>query len=119
MQEVDDNQVDQNVSDQQQPEFPLVSASSQSKTDAFFQTRTITSVNKLKPKRKFVPPFVTGNLFKKTVIDVLQDQASKKQKVEQASKKQKVAAKSTKLKLASKSKKSRPYVSKKLHAPRL
>ena len=44
----------------------------------FFQQRTITSAVKSRTKRKFVPPFLTGNLLKKSVTDILHEQATKK-----------------------------------------
>ena len=44
----------------------------------FFQQRTITSAVKNRTKRKFVPPFLTGNLLKKSVTDILHEQATKK-----------------------------------------
>ena len=73
-----DNQADQQQSDEQQPEVSVVPSGPRSKPADFFQARTITSVRKAKPKRKFLPPFLAGSLHKKSVIDILQEQASKK-----------------------------------------
>jgi hypothetical protein len=42
----------------------------------FFETRTITFVVK-KPKRKFIPPYLAGDLQKKSNLDILQSSAKK------------------------------------------
>ena len=75
-----------------------------SKPADFFQARTITSVVKAKSKCKFVPPFLAGSLHKKSVIDILQEQASKKLKT---------ASKSSKSKPVSKAKRTKSNVTKK------
>ena len=49
-----------------------------SKSDDFFKARTITSVVKPKQKKKFVPPLLTGNLFKSSVTETLKEQAIRK-----------------------------------------
>ena len=65
--------------DEQQPGVPVIPVpDSQSNPVDFFQARTITSVIKPKQKRKFVPPFLAGSLHKKSAMDILQVQASKK-----------------------------------------
>ena len=75
------NQADQLMHDEQQPGVPVIPVpDSQSKPVDFFQAKTITSVIKPKQKRKFVPPFLSGSLHKKSVMDILQVQASKKSK---------------------------------------
>ena len=48
------------------------------KSDAFFQERTITSA--IKSNKKFVPPFLAGNLLKKSNISTLQQEEAKKPK---------------------------------------
>ena len=83
-----DNQADQQQSDEQQPEVSVAPSDPQSKP-----ARTITSVVKAKPKRKFVPPFLAGSLHKKSVIDILQEQASKKLKTVSKSPKSKPVSK--------------------------
>ena len=60
------------------------------KNENFFQSRTITKVDPpKKKKRKFVPPYLAGDLSKKSNIDILKNAQSKKEKIEQ-SKKQKL-----------------------------
>jgi hypothetical protein len=50
----------------------------------FFQKRTITNVVPAKKQKpKFVPPFIAGNLLKKTNVEILQSCAEKKMKSEQ------------------------------------
>ncbi|XP_053392052.1 uncharacterized protein LOC128554769 [Mercenaria mercenaria] len=46
-------------------------------TSDFFQKRTITQAIPKKPKRKFVPPFLAGNLLKKSNTDILSSSAEK------------------------------------------
>ena len=43
-------------------------SSSGSTVSAFFQSRTITKAVVNKPKRKFIPPFLSGNLLKKLTL---------------------------------------------------
>ena len=88
-----DNQADQQQSDEQQPEVSVAPSDPQSKPADFFQARTITSVVKAKLKRKFVPPFLAGSLHKKSVIDILQEQATKKLKTVSKSSKSKPVSK--------------------------
>ena len=45
----------------------------------FFQMRTITKAVQPKPKKKFVPPFLSGNLLKKSNIEILSSASSQKQ----------------------------------------
>ena len=52
-------------------------SSSSSTVSDFFQSRTITKAVVSKPKRKFIPPFLSGNLLKKSNVEVLQSSAKK------------------------------------------
>ena len=45
----------------------------------FFQKRTITKAVQPKPKKKFVPPFLSGNLLKKSNIEILNSASLQKQ----------------------------------------
>ncbi|MEW8548101.1 MAG: hypothetical protein AB2693_31750 [Candidatus Thiodiazotropha sp.] len=55
-----------------------VKVTSESIPSEFFKERTITTAIVKKPKRKFVPPFIAGNLLKKSVTDILSEQSSAK-----------------------------------------
>ena len=61
-------------------EQPVKVATSESTSSDFFKDRTITTAVIKKPKRKFVPPFITGDLLKKSVTDILSEQSAKKSK---------------------------------------
>ena len=52
-------------------------SSSSSTVGDFFQSSTITKAVVNKPKRKFIPPFLSGNLLKKSNVEVLQSSAKK------------------------------------------
>ena len=52
-------------------------SSSGSTVSDFFQSRTITKAVVNKPKRKFIPPFLSGNLLKKSNVEVIQSSAKK------------------------------------------
>lgn len=45
----------------------------------FFQKRSITKGFQPKPKKKFIPPFLSGNLLKKSNIEILNSASSQKQ----------------------------------------
>lgn len=53
--------------------------SENSKNSTFFASRTITSVIQ-KPKKRFVPPFLSGSLSKKTNVNILKSIDAKQQK---------------------------------------
>lgn len=55
---------------------PSEKESSSSATD-FFQSRTINKAVVNKAKKKFVPPFLSGNLLKKSNVEVIQSSAKK------------------------------------------
>ena len=55
--------------------------------ESFFSRRTVTKAIEKKPKRKFIPPFLTGSLLKEKNIEIM-EQSAKKLKVETPSKKQ-------------------------------
>ena len=70
------------------PENNLPQTSQETKSDeqetksaSFFKDRTITDVIKSKPICKFVPPFLAGNLLKKSITSVLTEQSANKKSI--------------------------------------
>lgn len=55
-------------------------------TSDFFKNKTIRKESVKKIKRKFVPPFLAGNLLKESNIQILESYEIKKQKLEKETK---------------------------------
>ena len=53
----------------------------ETKSASFFKDKTITCVIKSKPRCKFVPPFLAGNLLKKSITSILTEQSANKKSI--------------------------------------